>query len=161
ASGTAMAQQNQAAPPGQAKAADAAKKVDDKGKAAAQSGKADANKADAKGQAAKSDQAPGKADQAPGQADKQSATNDTQPTDEAKLKDRATRQRAQRDAEKAKVIAALKGQPMNDAMKQELRRHAQRIARLERIKQLASDAKDDAATTQVAKLVDKENARHD
>jgi hypothetical protein len=161
-SGAALAQQNQAAPPGQAKAADAAKKTDDKGKPTTQPGKDAkdaANKADAK--SGKTDGTQGKTEQAPGQTDKQGAAPADQPTDEVKLKERATRQRAQRDAERAKVTAALKGQAMTDGMKQELRRHAQRIARLQRIKELAANDKDDATTGRVDKLVEKENARHD
>jgi hypothetical protein len=68
--------------------------------------------------------------------------------------------KAQHDAERAKILAVLRG-PMPEAMKQELQRHARRAARLERIKALATDAKDTDALTRVTKLIDKENARHD
>jgi hypothetical protein len=50
---------------------------------------------------------------------------------------------------------------MNEAMKQELERHARRLARLERIKALATEAKDTATLERVNKLIETENARHD
>jgi hypothetical protein len=68
--------------------------------------------------------------------------------------------KADREALRVKVKSALKGQPMSEAMKQELKRHARRLARLERIKAVAQTEKDDAATARVDKLIEKENARH-
>jgi hypothetical protein len=114
-------------------------KVDDKAKPDKDDKKADDKKADDK-----------KADDKKGD-DK--AKND-------KDGDRAAFVRAQHDAERAKIAAVLHG-PMNDAMKEELKRHARRIARLERIKALATEAKDTDAVTRATKLIDKENARHD
>ncbi|MBK9262654.1 MAG: hypothetical protein IPM54_22975 [Polyangiaceae bacterium] len=62
---------------------------------------------------------------------------------------------------KKKVEAALKGKPMATAMKEELKRHARRLARLERAKSVADEAKDSETVTRVDKLIEKENARHD
>jgi hypothetical protein len=69
--------------------------------------------------------------------------------------------KAERDALKVKVKAALKGQPMSEAMKQELKRHARRVARIERAKAVAQDEKDDASVARADKLLEKEKARHD
>jgi hypothetical protein len=74
--------------------------------------------------------------------------------------DRAARIAKEHGEEKAKLSTMLKG-PMDSAVKEELRRHAERIARLERIKSLAADAKDADATDRATKLTVKENARHD
>lgn len=50
---------------------------------------------------------------------------------------------------------------MTEALRQELRRHAERSARLERIKAVA-EAEDDKDTLErVTKLIAKENERHD
>jgi len=46
-------------------------------------------------------------------------------------------------------------------MKQELKRHARRVARIERVKMLSMDQKDDASIQRAGKLLDKENARHE
>ena len=74
--------------------------------------------------------------------------------------DRAARVKSQHDAERAKLSAILHA-PMDDAMRAELKRHARRVARLERIKALATEAKDTAIADRASKLLDKENARHD
>jgi hypothetical protein len=81
--------------------------------------------------------------------------------DEAKLKDRLQRRKSQQETEQAKLNLALKGLPMSEAMQQELTRHARRLARLERIKAIAHQAKDDATEQRVTKLIETENARHD
>jgi hypothetical protein len=81
--------------------------------------------------------------------------------DDPKLKDRLQRRKSQQDMARAKIAASLRGQPMTEAMQQELKRHARRLARLERIKALAIEAKDTAVVERVTKLIDKENARHD
>lgn len=80
--------------------------------------------------------------------------------DEPKGSDRAARRAAQHDAEKKKLEGVLKG-PMDEAQKQELRRHAERVAKLERIKALAVESKDKDIADKAGKLLDKENARHD
>ena len=59
-----------------------------------------------------------------------------------------------------KAKAALKGKPMDNAFKQELKRHARRLARLERILEVAAEAEDDDTIERAEKLMDKENARH-
>jgi hypothetical protein len=86
---------------------------------------------------------------------------DRKEPDEAKLKDRLQRRKRQQDSEHAKIAGALRGQPMSEAMKEELSRHARRLARLERIKAVALEAKDTAVVERVTTLIEKENARHD
>ncbi len=49
---------------------------------------------------------------------------------------------------------------MAAALREELRRHARRLARLERVKDVAEDEKDTATVERVGKLIQKENARH-
>jgi hypothetical protein len=137
------------------------------GKAGDSPGKSDEAHGKAGDSPGKSDEAHGKADQAPGRADKEADSHAGQAEvkegaaarEEPKARD--ARKKSQRDAARAKVIIALKGQPMREAMKQELRRHAQRVARLERIKQLAMDNNDQASIERVSKLVAKEQERHD
>lgn len=67
---------------------------------------------------------------------------------------------ARRNTQREKLRTSIKG-PMTESMKQEVRRHAQRVARIERIKALAIEAKDKEATERADKLLTKENARHD
>jgi hypothetical protein len=74
--------------------------------------------------------------------------------------DRATRVKSQHDAERAKLSSLVHG-PMNQAMKEELQRHARRMARLERIKSLATESKDKDVVDRASKLIDKETTRHD
>jgi hypothetical protein len=74
--------------------------------------------------------------------------------------DRTARKAKQHDEQKAKLRTMLKG-PMDEATKQELRRHAERLARIDRIKTLADGAKDNDSAERAAKLTTKENARHD
>jgi hypothetical protein len=81
------------------------------------------------------------------------------PDPAAKDADRAARRAAELEAERAELRGIVHG-PMSDALKQELVRHAQRLARLERIKSLAQNAKDADALDRATKLLDKENARH-
>jgi hypothetical protein len=85
---------------------------------------------------------------------KQKANKEKRDQRKAKAKD-------EREAAKKKVSAALKGQPMAQAMKQELERHARRLARLWRVKELADEGEDKDAVGRVDKLIEKENARHD
>jgi hypothetical protein len=82
-------------------------------------------------------------------------------SDEIKLKERIQRRKSQQEAEQSKLTSALKGQPMTEAMQQELTRHGRRLARMERIRAVAREAKDAAAEQRVTKLIDLENARHD
>jgi hypothetical protein len=62
---------------------------------------------------------------------------------------------------KKKVEAALKGKPFAAPMREELQRHARRLARLDRAKSVAAEANDTETVTRVDKLIEKENARHD
>lgn len=62
---------------------------------------------------------------------------------------------------KKKVEAALKGKPLVAPMREELQRHARRLARLDRAKTVATEANDTETVTRVDKLIEKENARHD
>jgi hypothetical protein len=46
-------------------------------------------------------------------------------------------------------------------MKQDLRQHAERVAKLERIRSVALDAKDTATVDRANKLLEKENAHYE
>jgi hypothetical protein len=74
---------------------------------------------------------------------------------------RIARAKNQRTALRTRVEEILKGRPMDHELKQELVRHARRLARLERIRTIAKDQKDDPGGDRAAKLLEKENARHD
>ena len=78
----------------------------------------------------------------------------------AKEADRAIRLKAQQDAERQQLRTALRA-PMTDVQKQDLRLHAERVAKLERIRSLALDAKDSATADRATKLLDKESARYE
>jgi len=159
----AYSQAAQASPAAQGKAAEPAKKIADPGA-----------KPDPKtGIPAKADDKPGKPDDKPGKPEdkpgkveekgSESTVNAVQrrEADEAKLKERLQRRKAEEDSERAKIMAATKGQPMTEALRQEMTRHARRLARLERIKMVATEAKDNATVLRATKLIAMENARHD
>lgn len=74
--------------------------------------------------------------------------------------DRTARKAREHDAQREKLKGVLKG-PVDDALKQELRRHAERVARLERIKAVALTEKDTASSDKASTLLGKENDRHD
>jgi hypothetical protein len=74
--------------------------------------------------------------------------------------ERETRKAKEHDAQKEKLRGLLKA-PVDEPLKQELRRHAERLARLERIKTVATQAKDTDSVDKVTKLLTKENERHD
>jgi hypothetical protein len=78
-----------------------------------------------------------------------------------KAKEREVRAKAQRKALEVEVKSSLKGSAMTAPMKQELSRHARRIARLEVVKRVALDQKDQTSADQSTALLDKERARHD
>jgi hypothetical protein len=145
----AHAQAPQAAPAAQGKAAEPAKKIADPG------AKPNPNT-----------DKPGKPEDKPGKADEKGTNpvvNAVQKADgdESKLKDRLQRRKTEEDAERQKIMAVTKGQPMSEAMRQEMTRHARRLARLERIKAVATEAKDNAVVLRVTKLIATENERHD
>jgi hypothetical protein len=148
-------QASQAAPAAQGKAAEPAKKIADPG------GKPNPN-AD---KPAKPEDRPGKPDDKPGKADEKGANpivNAVQKTDDdAKARDRLQRRKTEEDTERAKIMAVTKGQPMSEALRQEMARHARRMARLERIKAVAAEAKDSVTVLRATKLIAMENERHD
>jgi hypothetical protein len=74
--------------------------------------------------------------------------------------DRAARKTKEHNEQRAKLAATWKG-PVSDGLRQELRRHAERLARLERIKVVADTEKDKESAEKVTKLVAKENERHE
>ncbi|MDF2694468.1 MAG: hypothetical protein K0S65_2851 [Labilithrix sp.] len=91
------------------------------------------------------------------------AAKDLKAGDPAKAKsadDRAARKAKEHDAQRDRLSATWKG-PMTDALRQELRRHAERLARLERIKAVADAEKDKDSSEKAAKLVARENERHE
>jgi hypothetical protein len=132
------------ADPPKGKAAASIEKVGDKAKEAT-------NKA-----GDKADKAADKAgDKADDKADKAKADIKT---DKAEIKKKS---KDQKDELKGKVQKALKGKPMHASLREELKRHARRLARLDRIEALAKSANDDDALARVKKLISKENDRHD
>jgi hypothetical protein len=86
--------------------------------------------------------------------------DDKKGDDKGKSGEHASRVAKQHEDQKAKLQSMLKG-PMDAPVKEELRRHAERVARIERIKVVATEAKDTDATDRAGKLLGKENARHD
>jgi hypothetical protein len=137
----ASAQNPNAAPQGKANAADKAEKAADK--AAGKPEKADDKAAKPDDKAAKA------ADNAADKAEKANAGED-----------RASRKSKEHEAQRQKLKAVLKG-PMDEALKQALRRHAERLARLERIKAVAQTEKDTATVEKATTLIGKENERHE
>ncbi|MBX3222015.1 MAG: hypothetical protein KF795_15970 [Labilithrix sp.] len=77
----------------------------------------------------------------------------------AKADERAARKAKEHDAQREKLAATWKG-PVSDPLRHELRLHAERLARLERIKAVAEKEKDAPTAEKAAKLVTKENERH-
>jgi len=81
--------------------------------------------------------------------------------DKAKsLEDRVARKAKERDAQRQKLQAVMKT-PMDDGVRAELKRNAERVARLERIKAVAHAEKDTATVEKTTALIGKENDRHD
>ncbi|MBX3197065.1 MAG: hypothetical protein KF850_10085 [Labilithrix sp.] len=79
--------------------------------------------------------------------------------DPGKTDDRAARKAKERTEQREKLAATWKG-PISDPLRQELRTHAERVARLERIKVVAEKEKDTATAEKAAKLAVKEDERH-
>src|SRR4051794_1638933 len=67
-----------------------------------------------------------------------------------KAGERAARKAKEHEAQKTELTALLKA-PADDALKEELRRHAERLARIERIKSVATEAKDTDTTARATK----------
>jgi hypothetical protein len=82
------------------------------------------------------------------------------PTKAKSADDRAARKAKEHDAQRDRLSATWKG-PVTDALRQELRTHAERLARLERIKSVADAEKDKDSAEKAAKLVARENERHE
>jgi hypothetical protein len=94
--------------------------------------------------------------------DKAKADEPSSAADPAKRREELTaRQKIERAVLAAKLKDKLKGQPAPAALKQELERHARRVARLTRIKSIAKAENDDDSVTRADKLLAKENDRHD
>jgi hypothetical protein len=141
----AYAQNPNAAPQGKANAADKAEKAGDKAEKKAEKAADKVEKA--------ADKAADKADKA---ADKADLAGDKAKS----VEDRAARKAKEHDAQREKLKGMLKA-PMDSATREELRRHAERLARLERIRSVATTEKDNATADKVTSLVAKENARHE
>jgi hypothetical protein len=133
----AYAQNNNASPQGKANAADKAAGAGDKA----------------------GDKAEKKAEKAEDKAEKKAEKADDKGKS-AEGGDRAAKKAKEHEALKEKLKAKLHG-PMDEALKQELRRHAERLAKLERIKAVATTEKDTASADKATGLITKENARHD
>jgi hypothetical protein len=78
---------------------------------------------------------------------------------EKSTSERTARRDAQHAAQRAELTAALHA-PVSDSIRDQLRVHAQRVAKLERIKAVALEAKDKDSADRAAKLLDKETARY-
>lgn len=74
--------------------------------------------------------------------------------------DRAARREKEKSELRTHLTSAWKGAP-SEALRQELGRHAERLARLERIKEVADGEKDKDSSDKAQKLITKENERHD
>jgi hypothetical protein len=148
-----------AAAPGKDKAADAKDKAAEAGAKGDEKGKGDEKKDEAA--AAGSASAAGSAAAAPGGPEDEKAKEAAAAKRKEWKEARKAKIKDARAEIKKKVEAALKGQPMAAAMKEELKRHARRLARLERAKSVADEAKDTDTVSRVDKLIEKENARHD
>lgn len=122
---------------------------DDKGKSA------DAPSAALSASAAASAAAP------PGGPEDEKAIAERAAKAKAKMEDRKAKAKEHRAEIKKKVEEKLKGQPMVAAMKEELKRHARRLSRLERAKDVAEGANDADTVARIDKLIAKENGRHD
>lgn len=145
---TSPALADQPKPPAAAKAEAKAEKVGDKAKEGADKANKAADKA--------ADKAEGKAKDGKDKAEEAKA-------EAPKADKEATKKKAKEDRDelKTKVQKALKGKAMHPSLKEELKRHARRLARLERIQAVATASKDDDTVDRVKKLIEKENDRHE
>jgi len=73
---------------------------------------------------------------------------------------RDDRRRQQREEQRPR-LAALGVKPIDDALRGELRRHAEMVARLDRIVAIAVAAKDEDSRKRAQSLRDREQVRHD
>jgi hypothetical protein len=93
-------------------------------------------------------------------ADKAEKDLKADPSKAKSADDRTARKAKEHDAQRDRLSATWKG-PVTDALRQELRTHAERLARLERIKAVADAEKDKDSAEKAAKLVARENERHE
>lgn len=100
------------------------------------------------------------ADKAEKAADK-TADKDKDSAEKAKSADERTARKAKEHTAQREKLAALLKVPVSEALRQELRRHAERLARLERIKVVAEAEKDKDSAEKATKLIAKENERHE
>lgn len=128
--------------------------------ASAKGGNDKGKSADAPG-AAVSASAAASAGAPPGGPEDEKAKEERAAKAKAKMADRLAKAKEVRAEIKKKVEEKLKGQPMAGALKEELKRHARRLSRLERAKDVAEEAKDADTTARIDKLIAKENGRHD
>ena len=145
------------APQPQGKPADKGK-PDDKGKPAEAGKPAESGKPDDKGKPQDSPAASGTA--SAGAAASASAAAPGKDPEKVRA-ERKERAKKDRDELKKKVQEKLANRPMAQAMKEELARHARRVARILRVKEVAQTENDDDAVQRADKLLAKENARHD
>jgi hypothetical protein len=75
--------------------------------------------------------------------------------------DKMQLRKEQQQMEYAKLPPEVRAEPLSDALKQEMQRHSRRVARLDRIKAVALETKDNAVIDRVNKLVERETSRHD
>jgi len=80
---------------------------------------------------------------------------------EERRANRANRAKQLRSEARKRAKEALHGTPMQPSFKQEMRRHARRMARLHRLQAVAAEAGNTEAMQRVDKLLSKENTRHD
>lgn len=83
--------------------------------------------------------------------------NDKDEADPARLE---VHTKGERDSERARIAKLLDGKAMTDDLREELHRHALTIARLQRIRLLARDSKDEASVGKARALLKKEKTRH-
>jgi hypothetical protein len=74
---------------------------------------------------------------------------------------RIARAKGQRQLLRKRVEELMRGRGMDPALKQELLRHAKRVARLERARAVAEDKKDAEQAARAEELLKRETARHD
>ncbi|GAC1547779.1 MAG: hypothetical protein NVS3B10_11540 [Polyangiales bacterium] len=83
--------------------------------------------------------------------------NDKDEADPARLE---VHTKGERDSERARIAKLLDGKAMTDDLREELHRHALTIAKLQRIRLLARDSKDEASVGKARALLKKEKTRH-
>jgi hypothetical protein len=70
------------------------------------------------------------------------------------------RREAQAKAHRPAIQASVTRKPMDDTLRQEMHRHSERVARLERIVHVAKQSGDTASAARAQALIEQENARY-